>query len=357
MSQLSSYISCYNVLDSMEKWYDNNKLGNVNLMRFILSDVNKMDLIQNQINYRDHGRRAVELVYGQRYLESTVSTTGRIQCETFSVDGETSAVYELDPDDGVRHGFSVTMSELEERCGDDAMYFVKELKKSMDVCVRKLETLAAIHVLAGGGKFAKDFIENGTAGTNAAKTGAAKLSNGGINTEMMEIIAQNSTANEYPSVYVFGGFAWDAYARALGAAVGNTELGIDAGAYKTANGYNWLFSDKIQMNASNDNDAVALMPGAIQFLSFNEFKGPRGNYSVIDSDQLKQGVLLYPDPTLPILFDYRAEYKCTDNTGIRKWHIQVGVICDFVGLPSDLYQTGDQLEGINGVNLYRIVNP
>jgi hypothetical protein len=339
----------------MDQWYDGNKLGNVELMRFILSGVNRKDLVQNQINYSSHKRRAVELVYDQRFLESVVSSTGRIQCETFSKDGETSQVYELDPDAGVRAGFSIEMQDLETRCANDQDYFYKEIKKAMDVCVRKLETNAAVAVLANGGKFAYDFILNGSVGTAAAKTGASLTSGGAISTDMLGVIRQNIMANEYPEAYIFGGFIWDRYAAALQASTGNTTLGTDYTAFRGISGIGGMtYSQKIQENASNDSDAVAIMPGAVQWIHFNEFVG---DLSVINQGTLVQGTLLYPDPQLPILFDYRAEYSCTADSGTRTWNVQVGVINDFIFLPDDLYQTGDTMEGVNGINLFRIVNP
>jgi len=352
MSQLSAFISCNAVQTSlMEAWaFDNNKLGNVSLTKFILSDVNRSDFLQRNINFRAGGYKSVEVIYDQRFLENTVSDVGRISCTTFSADGETSQVYDIDPLVGASRGFSLTAEEVETRCQDDASYISKRVLKLMNVILEKIETDAFVSAHANIGNFADT-------GTTTAKTGATKTSTGAIVTEMLEEVSFQTRNNEWTVMpYVFGGRAWDNYRAALNAACCG-DLGIDAQVYDMQNKYNFMYTYKADSELPTDT-ALAIIPGTIQMITFNELENPT---LAMNDDALKQGTIIYPNATLlggkGLKFDYRAEYRCTDGTGVKRWHFQVALAYDFVYLPDDMYQASDRLNGVNGINEYQIVNP
>ena len=358
MSTISTYVACNSVQDSLiNAWgYDNNKLGNLNLTRFLLAPINKNDTINTAINFRPNGLRDFVVTYGQRFIESDVTTGGRITCDTGSDDGITSTTYTIDPTDGARHKVTFTTSDLLYMCESNPSYVAGEIKKLMDVVIRKFETDLAISVLANGGNFASDVIDGNPAGTTTQVNGATLLSGGGISTNLIQNISFESMANEYSVMpYVFGGEKLSNYAAALGAACCG-DLGVDAGVYATNQGIKLAYSDRITMNAGNADDLIAIVPGSVQLLHFNEFIGQNGNINYINDDSIKQGVLAYPDPTIPLTFDYRAEYTC-DGSGAKTWTFEVALNYAFAYLPTDMYKVGDQLEGVNGLNSYRIVNP
>ena len=354
MSQLSSFVSCPNIqLGLTEAWFNNQPLGNVNLVRFLLSDINKKDTFQRQLTPGDGKLRSVELVYGQRFLESSVGETARIACSGFSADGETSKVYEIDPTVGANKTFSMTLSSLQTRCEADELYLSKEILKAMNVLIQKMETDAAIAVIANSGNFATDVDNGDPAGTTTLKTTKTKTSGGAILTDAIEDVAFENMANDFTETpYIFGGAIWEKYARALGAACCG-DLGVNAGVYKDNSGVVIGYSQKVQANAANANDGYALIPGAVQMVTFNEFGG--SSPWVLDDDSIKQGTLIYPDPALPLVFDYYAKYTCTDaNTKV--WDIGLGLAYDFMFLPADMFAVGDRLEGVNGVLGFRVSN-
>lgn len=359
MSSISTFVACPEIQETLMRGtgFDNQILGNVNILRFLLSDLNRNEFINEQINFRPNGLKQVVLTYGQRFLESQVSAGGRIVCTPGNTDGITSNIYEIDPDDGVNLPLTFTTEDLLYMCENNPAFLAGELKKQMDVIVRKMETDAAIELMAAYGNFAKYVIDGG-APSNAVITGATKTSAGGISTEFEEKINFNSMANEYiTKPWLFGGEKLANYMVALGAAC-CSDLGIDAGVYSLNNGLRMAYSDRVTLNADNADDVIAVIPKTFKMLDFNEFRGANGNILTINDDALKQGVLMYPDATLPILFDYRAEYKCTEGSTTRKWHFQLAKNYKFIPLiPSDVFQAEDQLFGVNGVNHYRIVNP
>lgn len=356
MSQLSSFVSCPNVQESLAlAWgYDNLKLQNVNIMRFLLSDVNRNDFIQNQINFRAGGIKAVEVVYGQRFLESAVSSTGRVSCTGFSVNGETSKVYEIDPTAGASMGVKLKLADLQTRCEADATYLGRQVLSLMNVLIEKMETDAALALIANSGNFASDVLNGNPAGTTAVKTVKTKSSGGVILTDAIEDVSFENMANEFNAKpFVFGGALWEKYARALNAACCG-DLGIDAGVYKEASGVTIVYAPKVQLNASEVDYGYSVIPGTVQVIFFNEFFGGGENIWVMDDDSKKQGIIQHPEfPNLT--FDYQATYTC-DDANNKVWEISVGLAYDFIFLPADMYAAGDILDGVNGVLAFDIDN-
>jgi hypothetical protein len=355
MSSISTFVDCNGLQDSLDNvWGINNQqLGNVNILRFILNPINSQYL-KTKINFRAHGRRDVEAIFGQRFLESQVTDSGRLLCTTGITDGTTSQPYSIDPDNGVQMTISFTAQELETMCMSDKDFLTNEVKKVMDVLVRRMETKAATFITTNTGNFA-DYVIQGDPAADTAKTGKTFTSGGTILTDMLFQIDYNTMANEsQEKPWVFGGSEWQRYFTALNAACCG-DLGVDAGVYQASNGSKFVYSDRVQMQ-TDENTGIAIVPGAIQMISFNEFMGESGNILFMNDDALKQTVLLYPDPTIPLYFDYRAEYKCADGETERKWHFTLGLIHEFIGLPTNMYQTGDQLEGVTYINEYVINN-
>jgi hypothetical protein len=349
MSALSSFIACPNVQLSLFDSFgvDNLKAEPLPLLSFILSAPNRSDVIQNQLNFRDHGRKTVEVVYGQRFLESMVQDGGRVTCGTWSNDGETSVLYSLTPSDGYHVGFKLTASELEERCEADTNYIAKEVFKMMDVLARKVATNAAIQIIANSGNFASDVDNGNPAGTSTSRNADTVLTAGGPNYDATEVIAFENMANEFNGMpYVFGGEAWWKYIKALNAAAppAFTDSGLSTGLYAQQSGITYGYDRRIQLNDSAPTAAYSIIPGAVQMISFNEFKG----ILEMNDSTLVQGTLQHPDPNLPLTFDYRAEYTC-NGADSKVWNFEVALNHDFIFLPADMYQAGDRLEGVNGI--------
>jgi hypothetical protein len=98
------------------------------------------------------------------------------------------------------------------------------------------------------------------------------------------------------------------------------------------------------LNDTAPTAAYSIIPGAVQMISFNEFKG----ILEMNDSTLVQGTLQHPDPNLPLTFDYRAEYTC-NGADSKVWNFEVALNHDFIFLPADMYQAGDRLEGVNGI--------
>lgn len=354
MSALSSFVSCPNIQTGLIETFnfDNLRPDQTNIVQFLLSNTNRIDTLQREINFREGGRKSVEVVYGQRFLESVVADGGRIDCTVGSVDGETSKIYSIDPTSGANMSVKINMADLETRCEADPLYVAREVRKMMNVILQKAETDAAIYLIANTGNFASDVDNGSPAGTTVFKQTQTVLSNGQIAYNGYEDVTFEMMNNDFlQTPVVFGGELWYKYAQAIKAACCGL-TGVDAGLYASGNPYLFAYARKIAQNSANAANGVALAPGAVQMISFNEFKG---EYRMIDDNALKQGTLMYPDANVPVEFDYYAQLICEGTE--RYWKLSLALNYDYVGLPTDMYQVGDRLEGVNGILTFRIVNP
>lgn len=92
---------------------------------------------------------------------------------------------------------------------------------------------------------------------------------------------------------------------------------------------------------------LTIDPGAVQIISYLKYEGPNG-YRTINDDAYKQTVIT--DPATGIKFDFRMVNTC------GKLHFFISKAFKAVGVPSDLFYSGDIYDGTTGVNLYNINN-
>ena len=355
MSQLSTFVSCPHIQLGLEEAWGYNNLGHDGVpgVQFVLSDANRMDMIQQQISQKPGGIRTVRVVYGQRLLESVVDATGTISCDGGDGDGETYKDYDISFSDGASVSWTVDQSDLITRCENDATYVNREVMKHMNVLLEKIDTDFYTALNANLGNFAYDVDSGSPAGTNTFYSGTG-FSSGALRHDALNMVTFHmNVANGFQKVpFGFGGKPWHDYARAINAACCSA-LGIDVGVYQSANGgFAFAYSHKVTNITGNSTDAIFVAPGSVQMVGINQFMPNPGSIISINTPQLVQGVLAYPDPRIPITFDYRAELVCDND--VYKWKFSLAKPYVFNFLPDDMYQVGDRKEGINGVNKFRI---
>lgn len=354
----SGYVACPQLQEGLfESWeYDNKRLSNVNVTRFIRSGTNRKDFIQNQINHKNGGYREVEVTYDQRYLVDTVSDVGRISCGSFNKECDTSKIYSIDPNVGSSDGRSLTSVDIEQSCKDNRFYLSNIVLKLMNNVLEDVENKNIQKILLNSGNFASDVDKGLPAGTTTIKDVQTKLASGGIDYNASEVVGFETMNNDFNMrSAVFGGEDWYKYGKAVNAACCG-DIGIDAGLYATQNPFLFAYSYNIDKFAADPGTAISIMPGTVQMIWFNEFRGGSGNILYMDDDALKQGVLTHPDPEIDVSFDYRAAFIC-DGANNKRWELQIALAHDLIFLPDDMYCVGDRLEGINGILQYKIANP
>jgi hypothetical protein len=353
MSNITGYIDCVNVqtdLPTVFMGYNNQSVATLgNITKFLLSDVNTQNVLKNAI--ATAGKlKTVEVIYEQRGTADDLSDSGIITCEVGEATGETSKLYTIDPADGTSRNWSLKTGELRRRCEADSAYVARQIFQKMNEIIAGVEAKTAAKIALNTGNFASDVDAGNAAGTSTYKEGLGYLTSGAISYGAYEAVSFENMNNDFTQTpVVFGGEKWFKYAKAVGAACCG-DLGVDVGLYASNNPMLFAYSREITAALSEQTAAISMIPGVAQFIWANEFEN---DVLQINNGQLTQGVLMYPDPNLPLMFDYRAEYKCIEG-GDKQWAFSLALSHDVVFLPNDMYKSGDRLEGVNGVNQFRI---
>lgn len=147
-----------------------------------------------------------------------------------------------------------------------------------------------------------------------------------------------------PIVVGAGDFGIESYAELLNVACCNSE-GIDASKAGNQMAYFYdLDADNFLAlgGGPSPNYFVAYSPGALQLITYYEYGGVR-NKRLPDAE-----MDVITDPFTGITYDFKAVYdKCTEA-----WTMSLGIRYMLWGLPINMYQLGDPMEGVTNVLLF-----
>jgi hypothetical protein len=119
------------------------------------------------------------------------------------------------------------------------------------------------------------------------------------------------------------------------------ESGIDFGQMKTNRGFKFYRDYDLEgAGAFNTaNQFAAFMPGTLQLLTYNEYKGNFGKIGTME-----RGLI-----ALPSLPGIMADMRFLPNECGEYYDLFVNLNFDLYASPTTLFATGDSLEGVNGV--------
>lgn len=347
MSIVSTFVSCPNIQDRLDnaftKTRPNDIMEPIGLTDFLMSDLNRDGLLQEQSAPGNGKKRTVELVYRQRIPKSEVNESQTRICTSTQNLGEQKVEYSID-NDGVEFNWKVDITDLQTICQDNEDFVMDSILDVMNALFRRMEAKNMVQAAALIGSFASG--ESGVAAD--VKTVATKKASGDPNIEFIEEIAFAALNAGYPGVPIVIGWneIWKAFKRLQATCCATDGLNIAEMAAKE--GIVIIPSIEIPV-ALDTNDFITLAAGALQMIWFNEFDGPKG-VNLIDDESYKQGILTHPTRGIP--FDYIANNDC----GV--WHFQLKIAHKVVGMPSDMFVAGDdRLDGVTFVNEYTVVNP
>lgn len=299
------------------------------VLDFVISDFNETGLLQNSIDTGNGHRRIVQLRYKPRMLESDIAANGaRRNCIATNEYGETVTNYELDPDtEGWNHTWKITQALLEERCEADEAYFAAEMARQMGAFRRRIATSAVSQINAQVGNLA---------GGGAEITGVSRAS--GVLTENLleNIVYEYDLMQATTAPFVFGMGEISKYMTALRAGCCATR-NIDLGAYALDNEIVFMKDDSVR-TVLGVTKFLALVPGAVQMLRYNEFRGAGRS---INAGIYRQETLV--DPVNGLEYDFWMKFDC----GV--WHFGLKLAGKFVTLPTDIFFAEDELSGVNWV--------
>lgn len=296
--------------------------------------------------------KTVKVVYEQRLLESavTLKSTART-CTTATQTNDEYQTYSIDTGTYLEVSDGFKVSDLATVCTDDPnSLLIKKLNKLMDVIERKVATQSAVEMVGLAGNW-----------STLTPTGTAQ---GQVNTSDELILAQyisSATKQIDPfsmtdldlaikqagycgPVIVVGGSALYKYGQAVEKGCCST-IGVNV--MEMANEYGKAIFYDQRIEAAMDTTGIkslVFQGGSVAMLYYNE--APQ--IPAIGANYVK---MIMDTPRLGIPVDVTINDTCGQIS------IIVRATTKIVGLPTDMFASGDIHEGQTFVNKVKIVNP
>jgi hypothetical protein len=310
------------------------------LIRILTSSINTTGVIQRQIARGGGQKASVDLIYQPRLLESSVSSTPLDACSTGDKNGDLSTSYDIDKNSGSwAKGTIDVKTDLVDAVFPHEYYVQQKIRSLMDAVYRSMATKSFAEISALVGNHA-------STGNATAITGATKDSNGNLSDDLISKMTYDLSMMEVEGITPFavgGSQDWQRLQNALGYTCCTSALNFDLNEYNRAVGVAPVFDYRAETQWGAGS-VYMIVPGALQLVSFNA----NGGAAVADDDTYKSATIM--DPETGVMFDYEAKYDC----GV--WTFSLGLAHEVFGMPPDMFQTGDRLEGVNYVSEFEISN-
>ena len=350
MSCYSSLLNaCPNLQNRLSDYFDSCMTGPLKealpQLEFLLSPTNTNGISQT-VNPSGGKLRKLDVRYSKRLLESAVSAgVDRNTCSTGSLIGDCIHTYEIDPDDNYGHKATFNSTDLQYMCESNAMYFEETLMKLIDVTERKVATRVAQDTISLIGAWATD-VTPVTANFLQVKT----LKDGTTQDVALDAfeqidLAMMKTGFCVPAV-IFSSDKFYSYSRMVQKGCCST-TGIDLSGVIAEYGKATIWDRRIQSALGGVNKNIMVGLGALQLLTYNETGWKDGMPASMGANYF-QFKLVSPRTGLPF------DVKVFDNCGT----ITISVIATsrVVGMPSDMFATGDVYEDVTYVNGIEVAN-
>lgn len=280
--------------------------------------------------------RTVEVIYEQRMLETDIAENMEHGCSAVGDEDDFIETYEMDITRNLGDQLRIDPSDLVGTCEEDNAYIARKVERS----------LAGIR-LAMAKRLATDTVaELGTWASNVENVTADSL--------IVQAWINNQTYAPNPSLWtdldaammisnfgaggVFGDqILWKA---ARAASVGGVaDFGIDIRAMLERYGKGVFYDRHVTaaLSASGQN-AIAQSLGAAQVVFWNKYANP----ALVKGDDSSKAFVIN-DPVFGYPIDFRAYWDCD------VLNIKLIVTPKVITLPTDLFQVGDRMRGVNGL--------
>jgi hypothetical protein len=343
----TSLISCPTIQDRLDDYFVKGDptliLERLPFLEFLTSSDNTNGALQRQISPGNGKVRQVELLYEPRYTEDDVNTSAVQSCTSTNEGGHRSEVYSIDTTSGVEINRRFQLTDLKDICESDGSYIERQIMKMIDAAKRKMATRTWSQVTSMIGQFGPSV----TVGDGNIMNVATLTSGGAISTDFIEKISFAALDTAYPTVpYIFGYQKLHNAFKAVKAGC-CADSGLNVGQYAQQNDMVFL-TDYRSEDALGTDEALMVAGGALQLLTYNEFRGERG-IRVIDTEDYKQTVIA--DPMTGIPFDFIWKFDCGNI------YVQIKLAHKLVQIPNDMFFGGDRYEGTTWINNLKVVNP
>lgn len=351
MSVSTGLISCPQIQEDLNNMFlaGDPTLSRVpqGLGQWVTSPANTRGILQRQVSPGGSKLRQVQLLYTQQICEDDVDDDTTQKCVSTNEDGNLSETYEIDPSVGVSIDRKFTLSNMREMCKDNSRYFSERILAMMDALDAKINKDIAYQAVLETGTFGL-----GTPNMDAArkivtiKTKDASDKYDLIGYEQITEAAQFAGYGTIP--YLFGFSEIQRYFKRMYAGCCGPD-GINISDFATQNGASFVADQYLWeafKSVGNPEGFLMTRPGALQLLTYNEFKG---DFATVNDDSYKQTTIVNP-------FSNR-EYDMTMKNDCGVISVQLKLATKLVSLPVDMYPSCSNYAGVNYVNAFKIVNP
>lgn len=337
----SSFVSCPNIQERLDAGYFNADPtmfpGHINTLRAVTSPMNESGILQNQIDSKNGHYRQVEVVYQPRMTDAT-SVSATLNCAAGAEYGETSRVYNIDPNVGASRRWSIGLDDLAPRCENDETYIARQLAMQMQAIKRFMNQEAVTFIATNNGSFAANPGSTVPSGTQLVTKTKNTTTGVFLDDFLSDVVYQYQLAEAWDRPIIIGGELVQKYMTALKSHCCAT-VNVDLQAMMNSDAQSYFFFEpRIGAAQGNSNGFAFLAPGGVQMIRYNAFRGANG-IRVIDDQSIKKGTI--SDPETGLEFDYYAQLDC------NQWKFFIGLSYKFVTLPSDVFFLNDQLRGVN----------
>lgn len=305
---------------------------------FIGSALNRSGLTQ-QVSPGKGKVKTVELTYTPRLDESVVkSNQPNPTCSATDKVGDLTATYTIDTDENFQVSEQIDSADFEQNCKDVPTYFAERVQALLDVMDRRLATEHTNDAAALSGKWAKNVTVNGS----DELVIDLSLANGNYDPMAMQKIKRAAQKTAFTNGQII--FADDLlvdYYDALKAGC-CSQQGIDLSAILAQHGIAVSYDRRVA-DAFGAGSGIIVAPQALVLLNYtrNEWKQGLQQQVRTEGNEFWMTVV---SPRTGVPLDLMVKYDC------GKIHIILTATTKLVGMPDDMFNTGDLYEGVKWVN-------
>lgn len=323
---------------------------------FLWNPVNRKGL-QQVINPGPGKLKTVQLRYDQAIPLSQVQAgdMSDISCTASTKRGDLTTSFEIDPDD---------ILYVEEKFNPADFYYA--CRTNPDIIMRKMALMMKALREATYKKTADAFVSDTMWGdwsdivestytvvSDALRVKTKKDSSiDPFPTTMFQINNALAQTNYCEAPFIVGGNSLYEYAQIINAGCCASN-GVNLGDIMAKYGYAVAWDKYLQASSAfaDVDKSVAIQPGALQIIYFNEYEQDAAMWAALGEKagrNYDSFVVTDPVSGMPI------NVLISDNC--RTVSIFMHTCTKLVGLPADLFAVGDDLEGVNYVNLIEVNN-
>lgn len=347
----SVYTACEDLQTRLSNVFNNSQELNRDrspFLEFVLSPANENGIAQT-INPGSGKVRTLNLIFDQPLLESSVTTQSDRGCRTGQSIGDFVATYDIDTDVVYESIENIAIADLSRKCEANSDFIARRLMMHMLAVEKKVATVTATQAAAQMGNYSADVIAAESLAADDELVVATLDSAGQYKAGALELVQWAAQASGFPNIVGFGGRLMDEHVR-LALAGCCTQWGIDVGDLLAQFGFAFAYDRRIAaaLNSVAPNGANLITePGNFQLLRYteNDAMNTLGNFEFKKNEY----VTGFTPAGLPV--DITIQENCKVLT------IQVQATTKLVSKPANLFQVGDNYEGVTGAAKVTVTNP